>query len=346
MFAFAYRPYCWLCAACLAVASLSSAATDAEMGMSMDDDGVTITIDGEIFTRYVKSSGTKPILYPVIGPTGKPVTRDYPMQPAGPHERDDHPHHRSIWFGYEGINGADFWAEPKDPDNLQGRFGRQVHKNFKKMELDGDTVLLVTEDDYVDFHGEVVAQDERIYRFGTDGDTRWIDVTIKLWSPTGPLKIGDTKEGAFAVRVAGTMKNTAKMGGKYISSNGDENGAAWGKPAAWVDYNGPVEGETVGIAIMAHPSSLQPEPRWHVREYGLFAANPIGAADYTKGQATGGLEREEGEPIVLRHRILIHKGDHTDADIAGAYAKYAQTESDQSDSPNSSQADNTSANGT
>lgn len=339
----ACRPYCLLGAVCLAIASMPNLATGAEMGMSMDDDGVTITIDGEVFTRYVLSSGTKPILYPVIGPTGQPVTRDYPMKPAGIHEKDDHPHHRSVWFGYEGINGVNFWHEAPNPTQHDGR---QVHKKYKKVELDGNTVVLVTEDDYVDGNGEVVAKDERTYRFGTDGDARWIDVTIKLWSPQGPLVIGDTKEGAFAVRVAGTMKNTAEMGGEYISSNGDENGAAWGKPAAWVDYHGPVDGETVGIAIMAHPSSLQAEPRWHVREYGLFAANPIGAADYTKGEVKGGLEREEGEPIVLRHRILIHKGDHVEADIAGAYADYAKTNAAHSASPSSSQAESTSPNGT
>lgn len=343
MSAYAYRVCCLVGCVCVALATLPNSGNAAEMGMSMDDDGVTITIDGEVFTRYVMSSGTKPILYPVIGPTGKPVTRDFPMKPAGPNEKEDHPHHRSIWFGYEGINGVNFWHEAPRPTQHDGR---QVHKKYKKVELDGDTVVLVTENDYEDGNGDVVAKDERTYQFGTDGDARWIDVTIKLWSPKGPLKIGDTKEGAFAVRVAGTMKNTAEMGGKFISSNGDENGRAWGKPAAWVDYHGPVDDETVGIAIMAHPSSLQPEPRWHVREYGLFAANPIGASDYSRGEAEGGLEREEGEPIVLRHRILIHKGDHVDADIAGAYAEYAKTEADHSESPSSSQDESTSAKGT
>lgn len=303
-----------------------SASIAAEMEVAVDDEGATITIDGELFTRYVLNSGTKPILYPVIGPTGKPVTRGYPMEPVGPDERDDHIHHRSIWFGYQGINGINFWTEPGDPSKLDSQHGRQVHKGFKTVELDNDTVVLVTENDYVDSNGKVVASDERTCRFGADDQTRWIDYTVKLWSPEGPLVLDDTKEGAFAVRVAGGVKVDAKQGGKIVSSNGDEDAEAWGKPAAWVDYHGPVEGETVGIAILAHPTSLQAEPRWHVRNYGLFAANPIGAKLYSGGQVEGGLERPENEPIVLRHRVLIHKGDHLDADIAGAYANYAESE--------------------
>ncbi len=303
-----------------------SAAGAAELGVNVDDDGATITIDGELFTRYMVNSGTKPILFPVIGPTGQPVTRGYPMQPVGPDEQSDHIHHRSVWFGYEGINGTNFWHEPSDSSKPSSHDGRQFHRGFRTVELDNDTVLLVTENDYVDGDGNVVAKDERKCQFGVDGETRWIDYTVKLWSPKGPLVLGDTKEGAFAVRVAGPMKVGAKLGGKFVSSNGDTNGDAWGKPAAWVDYSGPVDGETIGIAILAHPTSLQPEPRWHVREYGLFAANPIGASDYSRGAATGGLERPEGEPITLRHRVLIHKGDHVDADIAGAYAEYAKTQ--------------------
>ena len=298
----------------------------AELGVKLDDDGTAITIDGELFTKYLTDGGNKPILFPVIGPTGTAVTRGYPMQPKGKHEAADHPHHRSLWFGYEGINGLNFWHEPTDLDKLGEKDGKQVHKEFSKIELDGETVLIETKNDYVGRDGNVVAQDERTLRFGVDGETRWIDYAIKLWSPKGPLKLNDTKEGAFAVRVAGSMKVTEKLGGSIINSRGQVNGDAWGQPATWVDYSGPVDDDTVGIAILAHPTSLKAEPRWHVRDYGLFASNPIGAAQYSGGEETGGLERPEGEPILLRHRILIHKGDYQQADIAKAYEEYAKTE--------------------
>lgn len=305
---------------------MATPASGDDFGMSLDKDGMTISIDGKLFARYIIQSGTKPILHPVVGPTDEPVTRGYPMLPLGENETDDHIHHRSVWFGYEGIQGLDYWHEPADLSKLGAKDGKQIHRGFTTVELDRDTALLGTKTDYVDRNGKVVAKDERTLRFGVDGTTRWIDCTIKLWSPSGPLVIGDTKEGAFAVRVAGAMKVDAKLGGRIVNSTGQADGDAWGEPAAWVDYHGPVADQTVGIAIMAHPNSLQAQPRWHVRGYGLFAANPIGASSYSRGKTKGGLERPEGEPIVLRHRIVLHKGDHLDADIAGVYAEYAQAE--------------------
>ena len=44
--------------------------------------GVVVKIDGKLFTEYLVQSGNKPILWPIIGPTGKPMTRDYPMREA------------------------------------------------------------------------------------------------------------------------------------------------------------------------------------------------------------------------------------------------------------------------
>lgn len=291
-------------------------ATAADLAYEYDDQGVTVTIGGELFTRYVFQSGTKPVLYPVIGPGGQAMTRSFPIEETLPDESKDHPHHRSVWFGYQGLNGADFWLERDEPDQ-----GRQVHQELNELELSGDGFRLVTSTDYVDADDNVVAKDQRTMLFGHDDATRWIDCQIRLWSPQGPLEMADTKEGAFAVRVAGTMKVDAGKGGRYINSQGQANGKAWGQPAQWVDYTGPVDEQTVGILMMAHPSSLSATPRWHVREYGLFAANPIGAADYSGGTATGGLRRAEGEAIVLRHRIVLHGEDFNPSDVYADYAK-------------------------
>jgi len=49
-----------------------------------------VKIDGRLFTEYLVRSGTKPILWPIIGPTGKPMTRDFPMRDR-PGEAKDHP---------------------------------------------------------------------------------------------------------------------------------------------------------------------------------------------------------------------------------------------------------------
>ena len=48
------------------------------MSFEQAEEKVTIRIDGELFTEYLTQSGTRPVLWPIIGPTGEPMTRAYP----------------------------------------------------------------------------------------------------------------------------------------------------------------------------------------------------------------------------------------------------------------------------
>ena len=91
----------------LAVTPLYSA----EFTLEKDDQGVTVKCDGQFFTRYLKKSGAKPILWPIVGPTGKEMTRGYPMRAATELEKKDHTHHRSLWFDHGDVNGISFWHE-------------------------------------------------------------------------------------------------------------------------------------------------------------------------------------------------------------------------------------------
>ena len=57
--------------------------------------GASVKYDGKLVTEYHTRSGTKPILWPLIGPTAKPVTRAFPMDEKSPGEPHDHRHQRS-----------------------------------------------------------------------------------------------------------------------------------------------------------------------------------------------------------------------------------------------------------
>jgi hypothetical protein len=84
----------------------------AEFTIEQEADGVVVKIDGQLFTKYVTADAkaNKPFFYPVIGPTGKEMTRAYPMKDVEG-EKQDHPHHRSFWFGHQFINDFDTWHE-------------------------------------------------------------------------------------------------------------------------------------------------------------------------------------------------------------------------------------------
>lgn len=296
---------------CLVALALSATAAEAEITVEKSPAGAVVKIDGQPFTEYVVDFNGTPILWPVIGPTGKPMTRFYPMgEQEG--EKQDHPHHRSIWFNHGDVNGLSFWHK----DTIK-------HHEFVKLESK-PVPTIVTRNDWLDPDGKKQCQDERTITFGTDGDSRWIDYDVTVKAGDAPVTFGDTKEGSFGVRVAGTMKVDAKLGGQIVNSEGQTDKDAWAKRAAWVDYHGPIDGQTVGIAILNHPSSFRFPTYWHVRTYGLFAANPFGLHDFVKEEdVDGSVTLAPGESFTLRYRILLHKGDEKEGGVAEAYAKYA-----------------------
>lgn len=311
-------------------ASLASAAEEKavqQFSVSEEEDGVTVNIDGELFTRYLKNSVTKPVLWPVIGPTGEPMTRAWPVGATSLKEAHDHPHHRSVWITYEGVNEVDYWQEKEEGRSRPYPAGTQKHREFKKIESTGDTAVIVATTDWIGPDGKKSCEDERTWTFGTDGDQRWLDCRFVLTASEGELRLADSKEGFFAVRVADSMNVDHGDGGQIVTSRELKNAEAWAQPAEWVDYHGPVAGKTLGIAIFTHPESLNYPSPWHVRTYGLFASNPLGKLAFTE-EDSDVRERplrmtlKEGESLVLRYRIVLHRGDDKQAKIAEKYAEY------------------------
>ena len=158
-----------------------------------------------------------------------------------------------------------------------------------------------------------------------EGDARWIDFDITLKATDGPVKFGDTKEGTFGLRIAETMRVEAKRGGRIVNSEGASRRrrrGANGPPGSTTTDRS--AGETVGIAVINHPKSFRFPTYWHVRTYGLFAANPFGVRDFTGGKkADGSYTMPAGESISFYYRVLFHKGDEKEGKVADAYKAYA-----------------------
>ena len=288
---------------------LAAMPVHADVQFKKGNEAVDVLVNGNLFTRYVFAGAPKPYCYPVIGPTGNPVTRAYPMEDVEG-ETKDHPHHRSFWFTFGDVNGIDFWSE-------SDKAGKIVHKEFEKLK-DG---VIRTKNDWIAPDGRKVCEDTRELKFSE----HTMDFTITIKATNGPVKFGDTKEGMLGVRVASSM-DVDKGAGHIVNSRGDKDADAWGKQAEWCDYYGPVDGKTVGIAIMDHPSSFRYPTYWHVRTYGLFATNPFGLNAFTNGKtADGSYTIPAGGKITFRYRILIHEGTTEEAKIAEAYSNYAKT---------------------
>ena len=292
---------------------------DTQVRLEQTEQGVIVRVNDSLFAEYLTRSGRQPVVWPIMGPTGAAYTRSNPVGPRQEFEREDHPHHRSLWFAHGDVNGFDFWSnKPKE------HACEILHREFVKLESDGATATVVTRNDWV-ASGKKQCEDQRTLVFGADESARWIDFSIKLMASAGDVTFGDTKEGTFAIRVAGTMKVDSPGQGKIVNSQGQEDKAAWGQPAEWVDYNGPVQGETVGIAILSHPSNPRHPCKWHVRTYGLFAANPFGESHFPPGDVhQGELTIPAGEHLTFRYLVVFHRGDQKTADIHRRYHSFTQ----------------------
>jgi len=297
--------------------------TAAEWSLERTDKGYQVNIDGKLFAEYLTDFKGTPIIWPIIGPTGQEMTRSYPMVPEGkPSEKKDHEHHRSLWFNHGKVNGGNYWA--LTPCVVR-------HKRFGKAEQDTQGAVLITENDWINQNGDVLCTDLRTIRFGLCGENRLIDFDITVTAVADTVVFGDTKEGSFGIRVPGRFDSDANRkdsnysGGTIINAEGLTGDNAWGKRSAWVDYSGELEnGDVVGMTIMNHPSSFRYPTYWHVRTYGLFAANPFGVHDFVTGEKVdaGSLTLKKGDSFTLRYRVLFHKGTSENVDLSKIFEEY------------------------
>lgn len=273
----------------------------------------------------------KPIIWPLLAPNGDEATRAWPLRPAEKGGTTDHKHQKSAWFTYgdvipegmtlkhkhKGVQGVDFWAE-------EPGCGRIVCVRTRDFQHKENHAGVTTENEWRTADGEKIMDEVRKIQFFNFESARLIVVDIDLWASVVPIVFGDTKEGAFGVRVADSM--TEKMGkGRLTNADGKAGMLqCWGRVSAWCDYSGPVEGKTIGIAIFASPDNPLPSA-WHSRDYGLMAANPFARAKsgYPDMRGKKDLVRlAKDEHLKLRYGIFVHLGDVKEGKVAEGYEMF------------------------
>ena len=313
--------------ALLSVAPLGRAAEGVKLTQS--DDRVRVEINGELFTEYVFKGAPHVYYYPLLGPGAARMTRDWPMKDT-PGEEQDHPHHRSLWFSHGSVNKQDFWSE-------SAKAGQILHDKFLEVKSGSTEGVIRSANKWVDLDGKIVCTDERTFRvFTRPNNERLFDFEITIKAPAdSEVVFGDTKEGSMAIRVAETMrltkpkakgeKKAAAGEGHIVQSTDARDQKTWGQRADWCDYYGPVGGKTVGIAIFDHPSNPVHPTYWHVRDYGLFAANPFGIHEFTnkkEPENAGDLTIAPGKSITFKYRFYLHEGDEQQAKVADHYKEW------------------------
>ncbi len=304
---------------CATNESLAQSTEQRGVRISQLEDRLRVEIDGQLFTEYFFKDVPRPYCYPIIGPGQAAMTRNWPMKNT-PNEEHDHPHHRSFWFAHGSVNGQDFWSEEKN-------FGKTVLERFTGIKSGKQFGEIKSKNDWVAHDGTLVCTDDRTLRIyePASSDERMFDFEITLHASHGEVTLGDTKEGTMAIRLAETMRLTGPVGqGHIVNSAGVRDGQTWGKRADWCDYYGPVDGKIVGVAIFDHPENPRHPTWWHVRDYGLFAANPFGRHDFEKlsDKTAGNLTIPAGGDLTFRYRFYLHRGDEKQARVAERYQEY------------------------
>lgn len=307
----------------LPVALLLSFTLSAQVNIVKESGKIKVEIDGKPFTDfYFGPTDPKPYLHPLRSASGKIVTRRWPME-QNTGEKMDHPHHRGVFVGHDDVNHVNYWAN--EPKGRANNLGIVTLKEISQAKGGKRSGTIVASFDWKDPQGKLILTEKRTMTFYAGGDSRIVDFEFLLL-PNGKVTFGDSKEGFFAVRVAEGLQEE-KSHGLMVNDQGAEHEKnIWGKPAKWVDFEGSIDNEALGIAIFDHPENIRHPQRWHARGYGLFAVNPFCLKLFTNDPTQNGdYVLEADKTLRLRYRLVIHPGDAKSAKIAQQYDKYAST---------------------
>jgi hypothetical protein len=307
-------------------AALLALPAAAQVKVTKGTDKIDIEIGGKPYSTFymMGKDVTKPYLWPVRAASGTYVTRAWPMEeiPEEAKAQKDHPHQRGIWFAHDSVNGVDFWNNEASYTEPPKR-GKMVLKKIGEIKSGKDTGSLAATFDWTDRQGNVILTEDRVMTFHADKDLRTIDFDITLTS-VQTVVWGDGKDGAFGMRLRPVLDEAGGTG-KIVNAEGlTGEKAAWGKPSNWCDYSGSIGDEKVGVTMLDHPDNPRHPVRWHVRNYGLFAANPFGISVFTNDKSMNGSQTvEPGKALRYRYRVIVHPGDVNTIDIPAMYTKYA-----------------------
>jgi len=288
---------------CMSYTADNSASASPQLKAELQDywKRIAVTIDGKLFTTYKFNELQKyPYFFPVNGPlSGNSVTTETSWP---------YPHHHSLFFGCDRVNGGNYWQEENDRGQILSQ-GPEIIK------AEGNRVIFSDECLWQQPGEEPVIRDVRRITVSAPGKTlRYIDFEITILSLTDIL-ILKNNHSLFSARVDPDL--SVLSGGTLINAEaGTKEKGTFGIASAWCDYSGTRSGITEGIAILQHPENRWYPSKWFTRDYGFFSPTPMYWLENDR------LELSKGEELVLHYRVVVHDGSAKEADIEGIYEQY------------------------
>jgi hypothetical protein len=261
-------------------------------------DTVSFRVDGREVTAWNFAASLKrPCFFPVVGPdSGESLTRM--GHPGAP----DHDHHDSVWFAHDKVLGISFWS------NESPAFIRQ--QQWLAYEDGDDAARMAVRLGWFDGHDpQPLLEQELIAELKPQPAREFTLALTSIFRPRAEtLELQQTNFGFLAVRVACSI-SAAFGGGRLTSSTGEVGEPAiFGKPAAWMDYSGPMprrmeDGARIaideGLTFFDHPHNPGHPVSWHVRDDGWMGASAC---------RNGPIVLNRDEPLRLRYLLHVHRG--------------------------------------
>lgn len=270
---------------------------------------VSLERGGREVTRYhCHPEQRRPFLFPVIGPSGRYVTRM-----GHPHDPEGHSHHNSVWVSHHMVNGINFWGDPGT-----GGVGQIVHRRLEQLTDGMEEAGLVAHAEWVDTDTNRVLLRERRTVLVRDlgGGELLITLKLELQPAVSEVTFGKTPFGLIGVRVAKTM-SVRDGGGVIRNSEGqeDEPQVLWQR-AKWVDYSGQVaDGVNEGITLLDHRGNPNHPTYFHVRRDGWMGAS----LSYDAPR-----KLVAGETLTLRYGLYVHAGIPKREDLEKRWAEFSR----------------------
>lgn len=266
-------------------------------------DKIEFRVNGNLFTSYILSEFEKyPFFFPVNGPSNATVTS---MRNA------NYPHHSSLFFGCDKVNGGNYWQEGLDE-------GQIISLRADIIETGDEKAVVENECIWKRPGADAPIKDKRKITVSVPSPDKFqidFDIVMEMLMD---VTIDKTNHSLFSGRMDPDL--AVINGGTMINAEGEtgEKGT-FGKRSAWIDYYGERMGKKEGMAILQHPSNEWFPAPWFTRDYGFFSPTPMYWPENDKN-----IILKKGEQIKLRYRVLVHSGDHTDAKIAEEFEKYSK----------------------
>jgi hypothetical protein len=242
----------------------------------------------EIARYHFGSELRRPFLFPIVGPSGRSLTRmGHPRDPIS------HSHHNSVWISHVNVNGVSFWE-----DRAKGRI---VHQRVEALDEDENSAWVLSTNSWIEETTKktLISERRRTAIHLLDNSQYFLLIDLQLECKE-PVTLGKTPFGLVGVRMAKTI-GVHDGGGTIRNSEGqvDEKDVLW-KKAKWVDYSGPITNKAIeGITLMDHPENPNHPTIFHVRNDGW-----MGASLTFDGPRT--IEPEK--PLRLRYGLFVHSG--------------------------------------